>query len=90
MNVIHKFLEFDLLFLETKGKETCADPKYVYHPYTYTLTKNWADMWDFANFVKSGWIDLKRLVFQSISDKMAINGTVSYEFHEAHFLGLHI
>ena len=43
---------FDPLFSETKGKQTCGVSKYVYHPNTYTLKKNWTDMWDFANFVK--------------------------------------
>ena len=42
-----------------RENKTCAVWKYVYHSTdTYTLRKNWEDMWDFADFVKSGWSDL--------------------------------
>ena len=57
MNVIHKFSEF--WSRKQRENKTFAVSKYVYHPNTYTFTKNWAGMWDFANFVKSGWSDLK-------------------------------
>ena len=60
MNVSRKFSEFWPYFSRNlRENKTCAVLKYVYNPYTYILTKNWADIWHFANFVKSGWSDPK-------------------------------
>ena len=52
------FQSFDPLSWKQRENKPCAVSKDVYHPNTNTLTKNWADMWDFANSVKRGWSDL--------------------------------
>ena len=48
---------FDPLLSKTKGEKLAGSQHTCVPP--YTLTKNRADMWDFSNFVRSGWSDLK-------------------------------
>ena len=67
MKVIHKFSS------KKKGNKTCAVSKYVYHPNANTVTKNLADMSDFANFVKSGWSDLKHCYLLQVINSWPIS-----------------
>ena len=79
MKVIHKFLRVLTPFSrKQRENKTCAVSKYVYHPNTNTFTKNWADMWDFANFVKSGWSGPKITYFQVLRACSHEPGTVNY------------
>ena len=62
MKVSHKIQSFEPLFSETEGKQNLHGLEYVHYPNANTLAKNWIDTWDFANFIKSGWGELKNMI----------------------------